>query len=111
MRKSNVFAVLVSLCLCACQPAPDEEEPKPKPHQPAVLDYTMLGIWSERYQAYEISNALEEVGIGSTMSGIRPCIHNVETRKWREAWHLLDSNPHWLNLAIKLNREPGMFAD
>ena len=88
---------LITICGCAglisCQPKP--EEAKPEPRQPAVLDYTLLGIWPERYQAYEISNALGEAGIQSQLSGVRPCILNVETSKLERAQRAVLNNPEW----------------
>ena len=61
----------------------------------------MLGIWPERYQAYEISNALEEAGIVTTMSGNRPTILNVETQKLGQAEAMVAANPKWQQSRIR----------
>lgn len=56
----------------------------------------MLGIWPERYQAYQISVALKEAGIGTRLSGHIPCIINVEYDKLGQAYRIASSHPSWM---------------
>jgi len=79
-------AVLFSL---SCQPK--EEAPPPRPS--AVLDYTLLGIWPDRYQALAVRDALKEAGIHSQLSGYQPCVINVETSKLEQARAIMSSSP------------------
>ncbi|MDX1679796.1 MAG: hypothetical protein R3242_03600, partial [Akkermansiaceae bacterium] len=73
-----------------------QEDP---PHQSISLNYTMLGIWPERHHAYDISKALKEAGIESTMSGHRPCVLNVETAKLEQAYSIVRAKPEWMEAA------------
>ena len=97
MRFTHLAAVLLATGLISCEP----KEPEKPRHQAAVLDYTMLGIWPERYQAYEISNALGEYGIRSTLSGRRPCVLNVEAAKLGQAQAMVAANPAWQQTRIR----------
>ena len=100
MRLIHLAAALFTLGLISCQPKEPEKPSRPR-HQAAVLDYTMLGIWPERYQAYEISNALGEFGIRSTLSGRQPCILNVEAAKLGQAQAMVAANPAWQQTRIR----------
>lgn len=101
MRITHNAAIFCLVMLTSCQPTADEVKPMPQAHQSLVFDYSMLGIWPERYQAYEISNALEEVGIRSKMSGSKPCILNVETSKLERAQRVVLSDPSWSGSMIR----------
>lgn len=103
MTRSPLFLMSLGIALASCQPG---EPDRPPPPQVANLNYDLLGIWPQRYQAYDIAQALKQEGIQSTLSGHAPCALNVEADKWREAWDVLYSNPHMLDQAIKLNRDP-----
>ena len=99
MRKFTLALLAGSICLCSCQPALEEEQPAPR--QPAVLDYTMLGIWPNRMQVYGISSALGEAGIRCQLSGQQPCILNVETAKLGQAMDIVAANPAWQQNRIR----------
>ena len=99
MRKSALALLLGPLCLLSCQPAA-EELPTPA-RSPAVLDYTLLGIWPERHLSYEVSNALQEAGIRSKLSGSQPCLLNVETAKLGPAQDIVAANPKWQHSRIR----------
>ncbi|MGA0899887.1 MAG: hypothetical protein ACO3SO_05745 [Luteolibacter sp.] len=101
MKNAAIFAALVYVLLGSCQPATDAHKPKREFHQPVVLDYTLLGIWPERYQAYEIGNALEVAGIRSKLSGVRPCLINVETAKLSQAQSFVMAHPSWQQKRIR----------
>ena len=98
MRKSALLLLAGCLCLGACQPAPEEVPP---PHEAAVLDYSLLGIWPERFLAYEVSTALGEAGIRSKLSGSQPCLLNVETSKMGQAQAIVAANPKWQQSRIR----------
>ena len=98
-RLKPLILVGVGLTLCSCQPAPQESLPREAP----ILDVTLLGIWPARDQAYEIANALEEFGIRSTMSGISPCLINVETAKLQQSRAIVAQNSAWVQSAISLH--------
>ena len=65
------------------------------------MDYTLLGIWPERFQADEVAAALGEAGIQSKLSGYRPCAVNVETSKLEQAQRAVLNNPAWAGSMIR----------
>lgn len=103
----QLLAVIgTGIIACSCQTA----DPTPPPREEVELNYTMLGIWPQRFQAYEISDALKEAGIRSQLSGYQPCILNVEATKLRKARELVDGQAAWRDSAVLL-KDAVLFPD
>lgn len=98
MMRSPLFLMSWGIALASCQPGEPE---RPPPPQIANLNYTLLGIWPQRYQAYDIAQALKQEGIRSKLSGHAPCALNVESDKLERARRAVLNNPEWLENMIR----------